>query len=229
MKAERHQGGHLTYLSLLPDEYKPDHQYPLVILLHGFGANMQDLAGLAPVINSRGYLYACPNAPIPFDLGLGQSGYGWFPPQGRATPEDIKQAEDLLGGFFDEVLQQFHVPPRQAILMGFSQGGGMTYRCGLGRADTFAGLAALSASLPNPQELEPKLPVERSQPIFISHGLNDPLIPADSARTAREFLQGAGYSLEYHEYSMGHEISGEVLADLVPWMTKVLPPSPPGQ
>ena len=46
------------------------------IMLHGFGANMQDLAGLAPAIESEGYVYACPNAPIPFNLGLGQEAAG---------------------------------------------------------------------------------------------------------------------------------------------------------
>ena len=76
MKTERHQGNHLKYLTLLPDDYQEDVTYPLVIMLHGFGANMEDLAGLAPAIETEGYVYACPNAPIPFDLGLGQVGYG---------------------------------------------------------------------------------------------------------------------------------------------------------
>ena len=69
----------------------------------------------------------------------------------------------------------------------------MTYRCGLGRADVFAGLAALSATMPNPRELEKQLPVSREQPIFVAHGLSDPLVPLESAHGARSFLEGAGY------------------------------------
>lgn len=224
MKSEEHQGKGLQYLTVLPDDYDNARRYPLVIMLHGFGANMQDLAGLAPVINSKGYVYACPNAPIAFDLGQGHAGYGWTPPRGDATPEDFETAENLLGGFFEEAMAQFYVLPGNALLLGFSQGGGMTYRCGLSRAETFAGLVALSASLPDPKALTDRLPEARTQPIFVAHGLSDPLIPAESAQKARKFLEEAGYSLEYHEYNMAHEISGEVLRDLALWMAKVLPP-----
>lgn len=224
MRGERHQGKGLKYLTVLPDEYNPELPYPLVIMLHGFGANMHDLAGLAPAINRRGYVYACPNAPIPFTLGYGHTGYGWTSPRGQVTPEEVTTAETLLAGFFDEVFEQFRVAPGRAILLGFSQGGGMTYRCGLGRAQTFAGLAALSATLPAPKELEPKLPEDRRQPIFVAHGRSDPLVSMETAVAARRFLVDAGYSPEYHEYDMGHEISGEVLSDLVLWLTQVLPP-----
>ena len=224
MRGENHQGKELKYLTVLPDEYDPESRYPLVIMLHGFGANMQDLAGLAPAINSTGYVYACPNAPIAFDLGLGRAGYGWTSPRGEATPEEVVRAEDQLGEFFEEVFEQFYVALGQSILLGFSQGGGMTYRCGLSRADQFAGLVALSASLPDPQELESKLPDKRTQPIFIAHGLSDPLVSAESAVNARRFLDEAGYNPDYREYNMAHEISAEVLNDLVPWMAGVLPP-----
>ena len=224
MRSENHQGKELKYLTVLPDEHDPESRYPLVIMLHGFGANMEDLAGLAPAINATGYVYACPNAPIAFDLGLGRAGYGWTSPRGEATSEEVVRAEDQLGGFFEEVFEQFHVALGQSILLGFSQGGGMTYRCGLARADQFAGLVALSASLPDPQELESKLPDERTQPIFIAHGLSDPLVSAESAVNARRFLDEAGYNPDYREYNMAHEISAEVLNDLVPWMAGVLPP-----
>ena len=224
MKAERHQGKHLKYLTVVPDDHDPEVNYPLVIMLHGFGANMQDLASLAPAIESAGYVYACPNAPISFDLGMGQVGYGWTPPRGEATAEDIQNAEGLLSGFFDEILAEYRVSARQALLLGFSQGGGMTYRCGLARPDVFAGLVALSASLPDPDELRAKLPEQRQQPIFIAHGRSDPMVSMESARNTRKFLEEEDYRLDYHEYDMGHEIPLPVLQDLIPWMTQVLPP-----
>ena len=224
MKFERFQGKDLEYITVVPDNYGPDVNYPLVVMLHGFGANMQDLAGLAPALESEGYVYACPNAPIPFELGLGQVGYGWIPPRGEATPKDIRHAEGLISGFFDEIFAQFRISAGQALLMGFSQGGGMTYRCGLGRPEVFAGLVALSASLPDPDELRGRLPQHREQPIFIAHGRADPMVSMESARNTRKFLEEAGYSPDYHEYDMGHEIPLPVLQDLIPWMTGVLPP-----
>ena len=224
MRTEINQGPGLQYVTVVPDDYTPDSCYPLVIMLHGFGANMQDLAGLAPAISADGYVYACPNAPIPFQLGPGQTGFGWLTPRGVGTAEETANSEKLLGDFFDTVFQQFNVSPGNAILMGFSQGGGMTYRCGLGRADKFAGLAALSATLPDEDDLAARLPAERTQPIFIAHGLFDQMVSEDTAQSAKSFLERNGYAPEFHTYNMGHEISGEELGDLVLWVARVLSP-----
>ena len=146
-------------------------------------------------------------------------------PRGGGTSEETANSEQLLGDFFDAVFKQFNVGPGRAVLLGFSQGGGMTYRCGLGRADHFAGLAALSATLPDQDELAARLPERRDQSIFIGHGRFDQMVSDDSAQSAKSFLESNGYSPEFHIYDMAHEISGEELADLVPWMAKVLPPS----
>ena len=78
MKAAQHQGKSLLYLTVEPDDYDATLQYPLFILLHGFGANMQDLASLAPAINGEGYVYACPQAPLTFQIGA-----GWWGTAGR--------------------------------------------------------------------------------------------------------------------------------------------------
>lgn len=217
-------GDGLHYLAIFPDDYDAGADYPLVAMLHGFGANMQDLAGLAPAIDRRGYVYVCPNAPIPFELAPGVIGYGWHPPRGQATAEDYAQAESLLGDFFDQALGEFRAADGRAALLGFSQGGGMTYRMGLGRPETFAGLMALSASLPDPEELRPRLPAHRKQPVFVAHGLYDQVVAPDGARRTREFLEAENYQLSYHEYDMGHEITGETLRDLASWLTTALPP-----
>ena len=224
MRSDIHEGTGLDYVTVVPDEYTEDSSYPLVIMLHGFGANMQDLAGLAPAINATGYVYACPNAPISFNLGPGHTGYGWMTPRGGGTPEETANSEKLLSDFFDTVFKQFNVSPGRALLLGFSQGGGMTYRCGLGRPDRFAALAALSATLPDQDELAARLPEERTQPIFVAHGRYDQMISEDTAHSAKSFLESNGYNPEFHIYDMGHEISPEVLNDLVLWLTGVLPP-----
>ena len=224
MNAERHEGKQLKYITVLPDDYEESVQYPLVIMLHGFGANMDDLAGLAPAIETEGYVYVCPNAPMPFDLGSGHIGYGWSPPRGQATPQDIQNSETLLKEFFDEIFGSFKGAEGNALLMGFSQGGGMTYRCGIDCPDRFKGLVALSAALPDPSELQDRLPVNRDQPIFIAHGLSDAMVSMETARNTKAFLESAGYHPDYHEYAMGHEIPLVVLQDMIPWMTNVLPP-----
>ena len=112
----------LHYLVIFPDDYNADADYPVVVMLHGFGANMQDLAGLAPSINRKGYVYVCPNAPIPFELAPGMIGYGWHPPRGQATEEHFGQAETLLDAFFSEVLKEFRAQEGRAVLLGLLPG-----------------------------------------------------------------------------------------------------------
>lgn len=228
MKGEQYQGRHLDYITLTPEDYDPAVSYPLVIMLHGFGASMADLAGLAPAIGERGYVYACPNAPMAFDFGGGQVGYGWMPRQNAAAPEEVEraraQSETLLAGCFEEIFERLKATPGRVVLLGFSQGGTMTYRCGLNRPETFAGLIALSAAVFDPAILEAQLPAARTQPLFIAHGTGDRQIDVATARATRAFLEAAGYQPEYREYGMGHEIPPAVLQDLVPWLKGVLPP-----
>ncbi len=228
MKGEQHEGRSLRFLTVTPDDYDPAVNYPLVIMLHGFGAHMGDLAGLAPAIEDRGYVYACPNAPLGFDFGGGHVGYGWMPRQNVASPEEVEAArensEALLTDCFAEIFEQLNTAPGQVALLGFSQGGTMTYRCGLGQPEVFAGLVALSAAVFDPEILRPKLPQERSQPIFVAHGTRDRQIDVDTARATHAFLEQEGYQPLYREYNMGHEIPMEVLQDLIPWLTAVLPP-----
>ena len=135
-----------------------------------------------------------------------------------------RQAEALLDAFFAEARAEFRAGDGRAALLGFSQGGGMTYRMGLGRPDRFAALVALSASLPDPEVLRPRLPDHREQPVFVAHGLHDQMVSMESARRTREFLDAENYNLSYHEYNMGHEIPVEVLRDMVPWVEAILPP-----
>ena len=142
----------------------------------------------------------------------------------EGNPEEPGLIEEMLKTFFDEVIEQYQVPSGQAILGGFSQGAGMTYRCGLGRPDLVAGLVVLSSSRADWDELRGRLPTQRTQPIFIAHGTEDPVSPVERARIARKFLEGEGFNPQYREYDMGHEITPEVFGDLVPWVRKVLPP-----
>lgn len=228
MKTERHDGRSLPFLTVLPDDYDPAVSYPLVIMLHGFGAHMGDLAGLAPAIEDKGYVYACPNAPLSFDFGGGYTGYGWMPRQNVATPEEVQAAressESLLEDCCEEIFEKLNATRGRVVLLGFSQGGTMTYRCGLGQPELFAGLVPLSAAVFDPEILRPKLPEARTQPIFVAHGTRDMQIDVEAARSTRAFLEAEGYQPDYREYNMGHEIPFEVLRDLIPWITAVLPP-----
>ena len=83
MKMVQGHGGGLEYVGVYPVDYEQQRAYPLIVLLHGFGANMHDLAGLASYIDSRNYVYLCPNAPLTVQLGPGLPAPPGLPCQGR--------------------------------------------------------------------------------------------------------------------------------------------------
>lgn len=224
LEARQIDGNSLRYLIVEPDDYDKTLEYPTVVLLHGFGASMSDLAGLAPSIDRTGYLYLFPNAPIPMQIGMGMTGYAWTPPGGDGTDHTAQRSEDLLAAFFDEVCERHALTHGEIVMGGFSQGGMMTYRFGLQRPEIFAGLAILSGQVPSPDALSESLPEYRGQPIFVVHGTQDAVIDIADGRRSREFLESAGYAPQYHEYEMGHEINQDVLADLVSWLHDLMPP-----
>lgn len=226
MQTREIQGQSLLYLAVEPDNYDPDAEYPVVILLHGYGASMSDLAGLSPSIHSTGYVFIYPNAPIPMQVALGVTGYAWTPPHDSGTEEDTINVQEMLEILFEEVQERYRVEPGNILLGGFSQGGMMTYRCGLSRPDLFAGLLILSSRIPSDESIADNLPEDRNQPIFVAHGTSDMMISVSDARKSRDFLESEGYTPEYHEYPMGHEISQAVIDDMVVWLAKVLPAGP---
>ena len=79
MKFTQDSGAHLNYVIASPDDLNAEKIYGLIILLHGYGSHMGDLAGLAPAIDEHNYIYLCPNAPIEMSVGFGQQGYAWYP------------------------------------------------------------------------------------------------------------------------------------------------------
>ncbi len=225
MKAIQREGSTLKYIAIEPDGYDAAQKYSMVILLHGFGAHMGDLASLAPAIDPSGYVYICPNAPIPFQIGPGMTGFGWTPPSDLRSADDIEHATDMLSTLVDEVTAEYGTPDGDVLLGGFSQGGMMTYRLGLPDPGRFKGLLVLSGVAPDAGKLRPNLPESRTQPVFVAHGTADMVLPVASARAATTFLRSEGYSPEYNEYpGMAHEISQAVLNDIVPWLHKTLPP-----
>jgi len=224
VEAHEHQGSQLKYLTVHPDNYDPNKKYPMIIMLHGFGANMQDLAGVAPVLHPTGYVYAFPNAPEAMELAPGMIGYSWTHPERRRDPEEDAKTRVMLNEFFREVMEQYNVEPGNAVLGGFSQGGRMAYACGLGKPDLFAGVMALSAAVFDTDPLLEQLPAERTQPVFIAHGDADMTVAVDQARMTKAFLESEGYQPVYNEYPVGHEISRSLLSDMTTWLKDVLPP-----
>jgi phospholipase/carboxylesterase len=226
MNSEVTEGNPLPYILVKPEGFEPDGSWPLVIVLHGFGANMYDLSSIAPAIDDSGYVYAFPNGPYEVDLGLYGTGYSWSADRPGVQPieNDNTTIDEKLEASFAEIIAATGARAGNIVLGGFSQGAGVTLRYGLLRPETFAGLIVLSGFFRDAETLRESLPVDRSKPIFMVHGRQDQMIALESALQTKAFLEDAGYAPEYHEYDMPHTVSQEVLNDLTPWLHKTLPP-----
>jgi len=169
----------------------------LVILLHGLGADGNDLIGLQQV---WGRLlpeaeFISPNAPFPCDMA--PYGYQWFSVQDRtpaAVLGGVRAAAPLLDAFIDDELQKRGLAESDAALVGFSQGTMMALFVGLRRAKPLAGILGYSGRLIAADLLASEL---RSRPpVLLVHGTEDPMVPFQSLGAAEAALKAAGVPVE---------------------------------
>lgn len=227
MKQDRCRGSTLDYLTLSPDGHGEGASIPLIICLHGYGADTHDLTGLASAISPCDYRYVFPNGPLPAFDGADSTLRAWYERGGNESPGAVRDALAALHGLVEEVQRRYAVPPGRMLLLGFSQGGAMALRYGLPLPEQFAGLAVLSGSLRRVEDLHSGLPARRDQLIFVAHGMYDDLIPVEWSRQVADFLQGQGYRPTYRTYWIGHQISPAELTDVRNWIRTTLPATRP--
>jgi phospholipase/carboxylesterase len=223
MTLTRHNDLSLSYVLSVPSGAPDTEPMPLVIVLHGRGADANDLADLAPHID-RGYRFVFPNAPKPFEPAPGMSyGYTWFddwPPE----PRSLAESRAVLLRFIDEVTARYSPPDGKIALAGFSQGGLMSIDIGFRTAQPLAGIVVMSGAI-NDDDREndmPDLRARSDQPIVIIHGLQDDVIPIVHARRTRRILEDYGLQPEYHEFAMGHHVNEESIEVVGKFLKKVL-------
>jgi phospholipase/carboxylesterase len=169
----------------------------LVILLHGLGADGNDLIGLAPywapLLPTAEFL--SPNAPFPCDMA--PYGYQWFSAQDRspaAVLAGVRAAAPFLHGFIDDALAKRGLDDADLALVGFSQGTMMSLYVGLRRSEPVAGIVGFSGRLLAPELLASEL-CSRPRTLLV-HGTDDPLVPYESLAAAETTLTGIGVSVE---------------------------------
>ena len=187
----------------------------LVIFLHGYGADGNDLIGLAEPLaphlpNTR---FAAPNAPEP--CLNNPAGYQWFPIpwlDGSSPVEASIAARasfDLLDRWLDA--QAEAMPPERTVILGFSQGTMMALQVGLRRKTPVAGIVGFSGRLLEPQRLAGEITAR--PPVLLIHGDADPMVPFASLKEAADALTAAGVEVLTHvSQGTGHGIAPDGLS-----------------
>ena len=178
-------------------------------MLHGRGADEHDLFGLKSYFDPRLEIYSL-RAPYEFEWG----GYAWFDlfEDGTVDEKSFLHSKTEILSFISSLKTD------KLFLLGFSMGAIMSYAIALTQPKLCAGILALSGFAPKQLEGEYKLSEMQHLNIFISHGINDPIIPVSSSRKTKELLAASNARVTYNEYPMAHQINEECLSDIRRWM-----------
>ena len=184
----------------------------LVVFLHGYGADGNDLIGLgrewAPLLPNAAFV--SPDAPQP--CGMAPMGRQWFDlslGDMSIVAAGVKKAAPALDSFLDAELERHGLTSESLALVGFSQGTMMALAVGLTRNAKPAAIVGYSGALATVEDLPP--PGE-APAILLVHGDMDEVIPVDAMIMAREVLGQAGLSVQWHvSRGIGHGIDGEGL------------------
>lgn len=191
-----------------------------LILFHGYGASMNDLAPLANVLNFSGDFYF-PQGIIEIPMSPYMKGYAWFQidmelleqkmSQGSfrdfadSTPMGFIEALDKMSGLINHLKTKYS----EVIIGGFSQGA----MCSLHLANKLSIQKIIMLS-GNPVSMKDFDPKNIKLDFFQSHGKSDPVLSYSAATKMYKDLKEAGHKGRFISFEGGHEIPQNVLNEL---------------
>jgi len=196
---------------------------PLLIILHGVGANERNLhEPLAPYFDPR-FLVVSLRSPIE----LGPDQYGWykvgFSEQGVVIdPKDEDEGRQKLLGVMDELISFYDADPSKVFLLGFSQGAIMSSAAVLSAPEKIRGAVLLSGKPPMAidQNLADAAAIGKVD-VFISHGKNDKVLPIIDGQNLKAKLEKAGVkNLIYKEHNGAHQLDGQHIREVLQWLSE---------
>lgn len=200
----------------------PEH---LVIFLHGYGANGQDLLSLSPELEAAlpNSIFVSPDAIYPFEGGF-FGGYQWYSLIDRSEQSMLagaKNAAPIINQYIDEQLAKFKLPISKLILIGFSQGGMLATYVGLRRKGKIAGIISFSGYMLLSDNLEDEIKAKPN--VLLTHGEDDSVVPPQALDFAAEKLDTLGVDCEAHLLpNLGHGIDAKAIDLARKFITKVI-------
>ncbi|MDF0545620.1 dienelactone hydrolase family protein [Sphingobium sp. H39-3-25] len=196
----------------------------LVVLIHGYGSNGNDLISLAAMIQPSlpDAAFVAPNAPSQIS-GLAAA-YQWWPIETFSMAERTAGAEaaaPMLDAFITEELKRSGLGSDRLLLVGFSQGTMMALHVGLRRPEGIAGIVGISGMLVAPERLKPDM---RSRPpVLLIHGTQDNVVPFGSMELASTALAAVDVPVETHiSPGVGHGVGPDGLIAATEFARRVL-------
>jgi phospholipase/carboxylesterase len=205
------------------------HPAGTVIWMHGLGADGWDFV---PIVKELGLpadlalRFIFPHAPMrPVTLNNGYVMRAWYDIamtelQRQADEKGIRESQQQIEAFIAREKER-GIAANRIVLAGFSQGGAIALQTGLRHAEPLAGILALSTYLALAGSLAAEgTAANKSIPIFMAHGSEDPVVPIELAQTSRDTLKSLGYSVRWTDYPMPHSVCMEEVAAIGEWLAE---------
>jgi len=205
-----------------------------IIWMHGLGADGNDFV---PIVGELGLdtaaavRFVFPHAPMrPVTINNGYVMRAWYDvsfgdlegKSRRADEQGVRESEAQINALIERE-EKRGVAAERVLLAGFSQGGAIALHTGLRHPRRLAGVMALSTYLPLGESLSREASAaNKGTPVFMAHGLFDPVVPLMMGAGSMTFLTGLGYSVEWHQYPMQHSVCPQEIQDIGTWVRSVL-------
>ena len=193
---------------------------PMLLLLHGYGSNEEDLFSFANELPDEYYVIS---ARAPYDMMY--NSFAWYAINFDADENkfsDIEEAQSsrvLIATFIDEVVKNYAIDANDVTVIGFSQGSILSYAVALSYPQKVQRVVAMSGYLNTEMADENYRAKDFSNlKIFASHGTVDQIIPVDWARNSIPKIKALGIDIVYKEYPVGHGVAPQNFFDLKNWL-----------
>lgn len=193
---------------------------PLVIMLHGYGSNEEDLFGFASELPDTVFVISV-RAPYPLPP-YGNAWYAihWDNSSGKfSDDEQAIASRDKIAGFIEEAIEAYPVDPKKVTLLGFSQGTILSLAVALSYPEKIKNVIGLSGYI-NPAILKEGFEKKdfSGLSIYSSHGLADQVIPVEWARKTKPMLNSLGIENTFSEFPVGHGVAPQNFRELEKWL-----------
>ena len=200
-----------------------DKKVPGLIMLHGLNSNENELMPLARAIDKRICVIS-----VQAQLSDEPNSHKWFSMRfvdGNIMCNDaqVDRSRLVLKQFLEEAIEEYNLDPDNIVMMGFSQGGMMAYQFSITTPHLIRGSAILSSCILESNKLKiGKIDDLKNMNMFISHGIDDQLIPYYRAVESMRFLDNIYIQYQFKLYPVTHTISEQNLIDVVNWLEDVM-------
>ncbi|PQJ72248.1 alpha/beta hydrolase [Polaribacter butkevichii] len=200
----------------------PTENPPLLVLLHGYGSNEQDLFSFAEELPDTLLIIS---AQAPYAMAAG--GYAWYAINfdeinGKFSDlEQAKESIDKIALFIDQIKAKYNTNPNKTFLLGFSQGAILSYSLSFFYPNKVQNVIALSGYI-NTELLPTTISKDIKTNYYCSHGTVDQVLPIEWARKSKPFLDNLGFNNEYSEYPVGHGVAPQNFYSFKTWIEQRL-------